>query len=183
MIAIPFTVKTRIGFDDPAVFERFVPRIRDATDAVINITTGGGHGMTLDERIAAAVATAPEMASLNMGSINFGLYHLLDKYKDFKFDWEKSHLAALDDPKLKKGLKMVWFSTGSEDNLITVSKASVEMLNKHGFAATFQESTGAHEGVSFPRFPGHPARRVSSGGSHGNEDQAEAEEARGELQA
>src|SRR5690242_11103033 len=46
-------------------------------------------------------------------------------------DWEKIHLAALDDPKLKKGLKMIWFSTGSEDSLITVSKASVEMLNKH----------------------------------------------------
>jgi len=67
-------------------------------------------------------------------------------------DWEKSHLAALDDPKLKKGLKMIWFSTGSDDNLITVSKATVEMLNKHGFAATFQESTGAHTWINWRNY-------------------------------
>ena len=67
-------------------------------------------------------------------------------------DWEKSNLAALDDPKLKKGLKMIWFSTGSEDGLITTSKASVEMLNKHGFAATFQESTGAHTWVNWRNY-------------------------------
>jgi enterochelin esterase-like enzyme len=67
-------------------------------------------------------------------------------------DWEKSHLTALDDAKLKKGLKMIWFSTGSEDRLITVSKASVEMLNRHGFAATFQESTGAHTWVNWRNY-------------------------------
>ena len=67
-------------------------------------------------------------------------------------DWEKSHLAALDDPKLKKGLKMIWFSTGSKDALITVSKASVEMLNRHGFAATFQESPGAHTWVNWRNY-------------------------------
>jgi len=59
-------------------------------------------------------------------------------------DWETSHLAALDDSKLKKGLKTVWFSTGSADFLLANSKATVAMLNKHGFSATFQESEGAH---------------------------------------
>jgi enterochelin esterase family protein len=67
-------------------------------------------------------------------------------------DWEKTHLAALDDPKQKKGLKMIWFSTGSDDSLIPVSKASVEMLNKHGFAVTFQESTGAHTWVNWRNY-------------------------------
>ena len=67
-------------------------------------------------------------------------------------DWEKSRLEALDDPKLKKGLKTVWFSTGADDNLITVSKATVEMLNKHGFAATFQESTGAHTWINWRNY-------------------------------
>lgn len=67
-------------------------------------------------------------------------------------DWEKSHLEALDDPNLKKGLKLIWFSTGSEDALITVSKASVEMLNRHGFTATFQESTGAHTWVNWRNY-------------------------------
>jgi enterochelin esterase-like enzyme len=67
-------------------------------------------------------------------------------------DWEKNHLAALDDPGLKKGLKMIWFSTGSEDALLPVSKASVEMLNKHGFTATFQESPGAHTWVNWRNY-------------------------------
>jgi enterochelin esterase-like enzyme len=59
-------------------------------------------------------------------------------------DWEKSHLTALDDPRLKKGLKLIWFRTGVDDNLIANSKGTVAMLNKHGFSATFKESTGAH---------------------------------------
>jgi len=59
-------------------------------------------------------------------------------------DWEQAHLAALDNPALKKGLKMIWFSTGSEDALTPTSKATVELLNKHGFNATFRPSGGAH---------------------------------------
>ena len=53
---------------------QFLPQIKAGCDAVINITTGGGHGMTVDQRIAAALAAKPELASLNMGSMNFGLY-------------------------------------------------------------------------------------------------------------
>src|SRR5262247_4578200 len=59
---------------DPGVFMQFLPRIKQATDAVINITTGGGHGMTLQERLAAPLKASPEMCSLNMWSMNFGLY-------------------------------------------------------------------------------------------------------------
>ncbi len=59
-------------------------------------------------------------------------------------EWEKEHLAALDDSKLKKGLKTIWFSTGSADFLLANSKATVEMLNRHGFSANFRESGGAH---------------------------------------
>lgn len=55
-------------------------------------------------------------------------------------DWEKEHLAVLDDPKLKKGLKTLWFSTGSADFLLANSKITVEMLNRHGFSASFRES-------------------------------------------
>lgn len=54
------------------------------------------------------------------------------------------YLAALDDSKLTKGLKTIWFSTGSADFLLANSKATVEMLNRHGFSATFRESAGAH---------------------------------------
>src|SRR5215467_11842306 len=82
---------------DPEVFMQFLPRIKQATDAVVNITTGGGHGMTLQERLAAPLKASPEMCSLNMGSMNFGLYPMLDRYKEFKYDWERKHLEASRD--------------------------------------------------------------------------------------
>jgi uncharacterized protein (DUF849 family) len=82
---------------DPKVFMEFLPRIKQQTDAVINITTGGGHGMTLEERTAAAVATKPEMASLNMGSMNFGLYPAADKPREWKYEWEKPFLEMTRD--------------------------------------------------------------------------------------
>ena len=60
----------------------FLPRIKQSTDAVMNISTGGGLGMTREERLRAAVRTSPEMASMNMGSINFGIFPMLDKYSE-----------------------------------------------------------------------------------------------------
>ena len=82
---------------DPARFMEFLPRIKQSTDAVVNITTGGGHGMTLDERLAAALHASPEVASLNMGSMNFGLYPALERYKEFKYPWERAHLERSRD--------------------------------------------------------------------------------------
>ncbi len=82
---------------DPAVFMQFLPRIKQACDAVVNITTGGGHGMTLEERLAAPLRASPEMCSLNMGSMNFGLYPMLNRYKEFKHDWERHHLEMTRD--------------------------------------------------------------------------------------
>jgi uncharacterized protein (DUF849 family) len=82
---------------DPKVFMEFLPRIKQASDAVINITTGGGHGMTLEERLAAPLKASPEMCSLNMGSMNFGLFPMLAKYKEFKHDWERVHLENSRD--------------------------------------------------------------------------------------
>lgn len=82
---------------DPAVFMQFLPRIKQATDAVVNITTGGGHKMTLEERLAAPLQAAPEMCSLNMGSMNFGLYPMLGRYKAFTHDWEKPYLEGTKD--------------------------------------------------------------------------------------
>jgi len=82
---------------DPDVFMQFLPRIKQQSDAVINITTGGGLGMTLDERLAAPLAASPEMCSLNMGSLNFGIFPMLNKYKDFKYDWERKHLEGTKD--------------------------------------------------------------------------------------
>lgn len=82
---------------DPAHWAAFLPTIAGQTDAVINMTTGGSAIMTLDQRLAAPKANAPEMCSLNMGSMNFALYPMLARIKAFKFDWEQSFLENSDD--------------------------------------------------------------------------------------
>jgi uncharacterized protein (DUF849 family) len=79
---------------DLAVFEAFVPRIRSATDAIVNITTGGSARMTIEERLAGPTALKPEMCSLNLGTMNFGLYPMLTRDREWKHDWEVPFLEA-----------------------------------------------------------------------------------------
>ncbi|OQM76614.1 3-keto-5-aminohexanoate cleavage protein [Manganibacter manganicus] len=79
---------------DPAVFMQFLPRIKQATDAVVNITTGGSSLMTLEERLAAPLQAQPEMCSLNMGSMNFGLFPMLDRPREWRHEWEPKLLEA-----------------------------------------------------------------------------------------
>ncbi len=77
---------------DPELFQQFLPRIKQSTGAVLNITTGGGPTMPVEERLRPAAHFAPEVASLNMGSINFGLFPMLNRFKEFKHEWEREHL-------------------------------------------------------------------------------------------
>ena len=79
---------------DPDVFRQFLSRIKAATPAVVNITTGGAQSMTVEERLAGPTALRPEMCSLNMGSMNFGLYPALDKFSDWRHDWEPQYLEG-----------------------------------------------------------------------------------------
>ena len=79
---------------DPAVFMRFLPVIKQASAAIINISTGGSSVMTLEDRLAAALSAQPEMCSLNMGSMNFGLFPALDKPRAWQHDWEPELLEA-----------------------------------------------------------------------------------------
>ncbi|MBY0510368.1 MAG: 3-keto-5-aminohexanoate cleavage protein [Rhodospirillaceae bacterium] len=79
------------------VFMDFLPRIKQSTDAVVNITTGGGLGMTMEQRLEGAVRAKPEVASLNMGSLNFNISGAAEKIKDFKFPWEKPYLESTKD--------------------------------------------------------------------------------------
>ncbi|MEY4966316.1 MAG: hypothetical protein RL274_1899 [Pseudomonadota bacterium] len=81
----------------PEAFARFLPRIKQATNAVINLTTGGAPYMTVQERVKPAEQFKPEVASLNMGSMNFGLFPMLNRFKDFKHDWEAPALEASRD--------------------------------------------------------------------------------------
>ena len=82
---------------DPEIFNKFLPVIKDATDAVINITTGGGLQMTVDQRLEAPLKFKPEMCSLNMGSMNFALFPAASKLSNWKHEWEKPFLEASED--------------------------------------------------------------------------------------
>tara|TARA_Y100000739_G_scaffold115123_1_gene99045 strand:- start:375 stop:1313 length:939 start_codon:yes stop_codon:yes gene_type:complete len=82
---------------DPEIFNKFLPVIKDATNAVINITTGGGLQMTVDQRLEAPLQFKPEMCSLNMGSMNFALFPAASKLSNWKHEWEKPFLEASED--------------------------------------------------------------------------------------
>jgi uncharacterized protein (DUF849 family) len=82
---------------DPEVFRQFLPKIKSACDVVVNLTTGGAPTMSTEERLQPVLRLKPEVASLNMGSMNFGLYEMLGRYKEFQHDWEKPYLAGSDE--------------------------------------------------------------------------------------
>jgi Uncharacterized conserved protein len=110
---------------DPAIFMEFLPRIKERTNAVLNLTTGGAPGMSIDERLAAPERASPEMTSLNMGAINGGLFPALDRMKEFKYDWE---------PKFLGGTK-----SGSFDNSFTNIEAIMKRMGQeHGARFEFE---------------------------------------------
>lgn len=82
---------------DPAVYAEFLPRIKQATPAILNLTSGGAVTLTLEERLKPAAKFAPEVASLNMGSMNLGLFPLLSRFHTFKYDWERPYLEGSSD--------------------------------------------------------------------------------------
>ena len=81
---------------DPEIFRQFLPRIARECDAIINITTGGSPIMSVEERLQPALVFEPEIVSLNMGTMNFGLYEMLQRFKDFEYDWEEPYLKNSD---------------------------------------------------------------------------------------
>ncbi|TDU28894.1 uncharacterized protein (DUF849 family) [Panacagrimonas perspica] len=76
----------------PKAFAPFLKYIRERSNVVVNITTGGSPAMPIEERVRPAATFRPEVASLNMGSMNFGLYPMLGRFKEFKHDWERPYL-------------------------------------------------------------------------------------------
>jgi uncharacterized protein (DUF849 family) len=90
---------------DPDVFMQFLPRIKQSTEAVVNLTTGGAPTMTVEERLQPALKCKPEVASLNMGSMNFGLFPMLNRFKSFKHEWEQIYLENSRDLVFKNTFK------------------------------------------------------------------------------
>jgi len=79
------------------LIREIIESIKSRCDMVVCITTGGGLGMTVEQRVMPVTLFKPELASFNGGSINFALFHALERYKDFKFDWEPQYLAMTED--------------------------------------------------------------------------------------
>jgi uncharacterized protein (DUF849 family) len=94
---------------DPALFLEFLPQIKSAADVVINLTSGGAATMTVEDRLRPARQLAPEVASLNMGSMNFGLYEMIPRHKEWKHEWEVPYLASSDDRIFKNTFKDIEF--------------------------------------------------------------------------
>lgn len=97
----------------PGAFEPFLKEIRQRSDVVINITTGGSPFMSLDERLAPAVEFKPEIASFNMGSMNFGLFPLLKRFTEFKHAWESEVLEASKDFVFRNSFKDLEYALDS----------------------------------------------------------------------
>ena len=89
----------------PRAFEPFLKKIRKTCNVVVNITTGGAPTMSVEERLKPCAHFKPEVASLNMGSMNFGLFPMLGRYREFKYDWERPYLAESDDRIFKNTFK------------------------------------------------------------------------------
>ncbi|SEB22394.1 3-keto-5-aminohexanoate cleavage protein [Variovorax sp. YR216] len=102
---------------DPALFRAFLPAIAERSDVVINLTTGGAPNMLVEERLQPALQLKPEVASLNMGSMNFGLYPMLGRYKEFLHDWERPYLEGSEDRVFRNTFKEIRYILEScEDN-------------------------------------------------------------------
>ncbi|HVY04774.1 MAG TPA: 3-keto-5-aminohexanoate cleavage protein [Burkholderiales bacterium] len=103
---------------DPKMFMQFLPRIKAACDVVVNLTTGGAPTMSIEDRLQPALQLKPEVASLNMGSMNFGLYEMIPRVKEWKHDWEKPYLATSDERIFKNTFKDIAYilQSCSENN-------------------------------------------------------------------
>lgn len=108
---------------DPKVFMEFLPRIKQSTNAIVNLTTGGAPGMTMEERLAAPNLAKPEVTSLNMGTLNFGVFDVVEKYDKWKYEWEKELL--------------LWTKSGFQSNTFAQIETIIRELH-HGHGTRFE---------------------------------------------
>ena len=110
-------VKDGSPTQDPNLFREFLPAIKAKSNVVINLTTGGAATMTTQERLQPALQLKPEVASLNMGSMNFGLYPMVERYKNFQHQWEVDYLEGSRDRVFKNTYKDIeYILTSCSDN-------------------------------------------------------------------
>lgn len=97
----------------PEAFAKFLPQIKQRTNAVLNLTSGGSPFMTIEERIQPSMRFAPEVASMNMGSFNFALFPMLERFTEFKHDWERQHLEGSRDLIFRNTFKDIEYALAS----------------------------------------------------------------------
>ena len=127
-------------------FEDFVNDVMPYAESHYRVLTDRSHR-------AIAGLSMGGMQTLNVAFAHLGKFAYIGVFSSGIFrntsDWEQSHLTALDNADLKKDLKLIWFSTGVQDSLISNSRSTVDMLKKHGFSVTFKESAGAHTWINW----------------------------------
>jgi uncharacterized protein (DUF849 family) len=102
---------------DPKYFREFAPEIARRSDVVLNFTTGGAATMSIEERLQPALQLKPEVASLNMGSMNFGLFPMLKRFREFKYDWERTYLETSNERIFRNTFKDIeYILTSCADN-------------------------------------------------------------------
>jgi len=111
----------------PDAFAPFLKVIKQRANVVVNITTGGAPTMAIEERVRPAATFKPEVASLNMGSMNFGLYPMLARYKQFKYDWEKPYLEGSRE---RTSPTAAWSSRRSSSSRCSASSAASDRIRK-----------------------------------------------------
>ena len=94
----------------PEAFAPFLRVIKQSSDVVVNLTTGGSPYMSIEERVRPATQWKPEIASLNMGSMNFGLFPMLKRYKEFKYEWEQPMLEGSHDLVFRNSFKDIRYA-------------------------------------------------------------------------
>ena len=138
---------------DPAHFTEVLPRIRAATDAVVNISTGGNPVMTVAERIPPALTYSPEMCSMNMGSMNFALHPMADKYSDWKEGWEEGYLRSSDANIFRNtfaDIKLISETLGGDPHHVKFEHECYDV--GHLYNLKFCLSQGMFEGPIFVQF-------------------------------
>jgi len=89
--------KTGQPVTDLDIFRQIASTVKSKCNIILCLTTGGGLGMTAQERVQTVTTFSPELASFNAGSVNFALFHAMDRWKDWKYEWEPKYLALTED--------------------------------------------------------------------------------------
>jgi len=121
---------------DSKLFGEILAKVKSKSKAVVCTTTGGGFGMTVEQRVSVVKAYSPELASLNAGSLNFALHPVLEKFKEFKYDWEQPYLARTEDnifPNTFKTLREFSKHFTAEDTRPELEVYDAGMINNVAF--------------------------------------------------